>query len=50
MNRGAAITVVHVGEQGHRRIVMDITTGDVWVKYKSNNPDETSMSSQNGIN
>jgi chemotaxis protein CheD len=50
MNRGAAITVVHVGEQGHRRIVMDITTGDVWVKYKTDNSDETSMGSQNGIN
>jgi chemotaxis protein CheD len=50
MNRGVAITVVHVGEQGHRRIVMDITTGDVWVKYKSNNPNERSMGLQNGIN
>ena len=50
MNRGAAITVVHVGEQGHRRIVMDVGTGDVWVKYKSDNPDERSMGSQSGIN
>ena len=50
MNRGAAITVVHVGEQGHRRIVMDVSSGDVWVKYKSDNPDERSMGSQSGIN
>jgi chemotaxis protein CheD len=50
MNRGATITVVHVGEQGHRRIVMDVTTGDVWVKYKSDNPDERAMGSQSGIN
>ena len=50
MNRGAAITVVHVGEQGHRRIVMDVGTGDVWVKYKSDNPNEISMGSQSGIN
>jgi chemotaxis protein CheD len=50
MNRGVEITVVHVGEQGHRRIVMDVTTGDVWVKYTSDNPDERSMRSQSGIN
>ena len=49
MNRGAAITVVHVGEQGHRRIVMDVATGDVWVKYQSDNPDEKAMGSQSGI-
>jgi chemotaxis protein CheD len=49
MNRGAAITVVHVGEQGHRRIVMDVASGDVWVKYQSDNPDEKSMGSQSGI-
>ena len=50
MKRNAAITVVHVGEQGHRRIVMDVGTGDVWVKYKSDNPEEKSMGSQSGIN
>jgi chemotaxis protein CheD len=49
MNRGASVTVVHVGEQGHRRIAMDVTTGDVWVKYKSDNPDGRSMGSQSGI-
>ncbi|MFT7109578.1 MAG: chemotaxis protein CheD [Psychrobacter glaciei] len=49
MHRKAAITVVHVGEQGHRRIVMDVGTGDVWVKYTSDNPNEISMSSQSGI-
>lgn len=33
MNEGANILVAHVGEAGHRRIVFDITTGDVWVKF-----------------
>ncbi len=50
MNRKAEITVVHVGEQGHRRIVMDVGTGDVWVKYQPNNPAEKSMRSQSGLN
>jgi chemotaxis protein CheD len=50
MKRNVAIQVVHVGEQGHRRIVMDVATGDVWVKYKSDNPNEKSMGSQSGIN
>jgi len=27
------ILVAHVGEFGHRRIVFDIETGDVWVKF-----------------
>jgi chemotaxis protein CheD len=49
MHRKADIMVVHVGEQGHRRIVMDVDTGDVWVKYKSDNPCEKSMASQSGI-
>jgi chemotaxis protein CheD len=50
MNRGVKITVVHVGEEGHRRIVMDVATGDVWVRYNSDNPDERAMGSQSGIN
>ncbi len=49
MDRKASIEVVHVGEQGHRRIVMDITSGDVWVKYKSV-ANEVAMTSQNGRN
>jgi len=27
------LLVAHVGETGHRRIVFDISTGDVWVKH-----------------
>ena len=50
MNRNIEITVVHVGEQGHRRIVMDVATGDVWVKYQSEDAREISMGSQSGIN
>jgi chemotaxis protein CheD len=50
MSRKAEITVVHVGEQGHRRIVMDVGTGDVWVKYQSDNSEKKSMRSQSGIN
>ncbi len=49
MDRNVSIHVVHVGEQGHRRIVMDIASGDVWVKYSSNN-NEVAMASQSGIN
>lgn len=28
------LLVAHVGETGHRRIVFDIATGDVWVKHE----------------
>jgi chemotaxis protein CheD len=50
MNRKTEITVVHVGENGHRRIVMDVGTGDVWVKYKSEGDEGKAMESQSGIN
>jgi chemotaxis protein CheD len=33
MEAGANILVAHVGEQGHRRIVFDIGSGDVWVRF-----------------
>ena len=33
MNEGANILVAHVGESGHRRIVFNISTGDVWVRF-----------------
>lgn len=47
MDRNVEICVVHVGERGHRRIVMDIESGDVWVKHQS--PENApSMKSQNG--
>lgn len=29
---------------------MDVGTGDVWVKYKSDDPEEKAMESQSGIN
>jgi chemotaxis protein CheD len=50
MKRKVEINVVHVGEQGHRRIVMDVSTGDVWVKYQSEDVHKQSMRSQSGIN
>lgn len=31
--RNIPIQVAHVGEFGHRRIIFDIETGDVWVKF-----------------
>ncbi|MCP3689384.1 MAG: chemotaxis protein CheD [Gammaproteobacteria bacterium] len=49
MERQASVEVVHVGERGHRRIVMDVTSGDVWVKYRSE-ANEAAMASQSGIN
>ena len=49
MDRSVNIEVVHVGEQGHRRIVMDVASGDVWVKYRSE-ADENAMASQSGRN
>ncbi len=35
MQEGVNILVAHVGEFGHRRIVFDILTGEVWVKHQS---------------
>ena len=37
MTEGVNVTVVHVGESGHRRIIFDIATGDVWVKHEATN-------------
>ena len=31
--RGMPIFVRHVGQTGHRRIIFDLQTGDVWVKH-----------------
>ncbi len=33
MAENIAILVAHVGEFGHRRIVFDINSGDVWVRH-----------------
>ena len=33
MDEGVEILVAHVGEFGYRRIVFDISTGDVWVRF-----------------
>ena len=30
---GAQILVAHVGEFGYRRVIFDISSGDVWVKF-----------------
>lgn len=47
IERKMEISVVHVGEEGHRRIVLDIGSGDVWVKHHlEGNP--ISMQSQSG--
>jgi len=35
MGKGIDIQVAHVGEFGHRRIVFDVGTGDVWVRHQS---------------
>ncbi len=35
MEAGVNIATAHVGEQGYRRIIFDISTGDVWVKFTS---------------
>ena len=32
-HEGANILVAHVGEFGHRRIIFNISTGEVWVKF-----------------
>ena len=33
LDEGVDITLAHVGEFGYRRIVFDISTGDVWVRF-----------------
>lgn len=37
MQENVAIQVAHVGEFGHRRIVFDINSGDVWVRHTEAN-------------
>ncbi len=32
--RDMTLLVAHVGETGHRRIALDVSTGDVWVKHE----------------
>jgi chemotaxis protein CheD len=32
--RGVPVVVSHVGQTGHRRIIFDLQTGDVWVKHQ----------------
>ncbi len=46
--RKVQVTVAHVGERGHRRIAMDVSTGDVWVKYKTGDK-EVAMKSQSCV-
>ncbi len=46
--RKVQVTVAHVGERGHRRIAMDVSTGDVWVKYKAGDK-EVAMNSQSCV-
>ncbi len=35
MREGVEILVAHVGEFGHRRIVFDTATGEVWVRHQA---------------
>ena len=49
LGRNVEILVAHVGERGHRRIAMDISTGDVWVRYQAA-AGEPAMRSQSGVN
>jgi len=37
MEENIAIHVAHVGEFGHRRIVFDVSSGDVWVRHTEAN-------------
>ncbi len=37
MQEEVNIMVAHVGEFGHRRIVFDVGTGEVWVRHVDNN-------------
>jgi len=32
--KNMTLLVAHVGETGHRRIALDVSTGDVWVKHE----------------
>lgn len=48
MKRKVEIAVVHVGEEGHRRIAFDVETGDVWVKHDNAQGERmTSISGKN---
>ena len=42
MQDGVDILIAHVGEFGHRRIVFDISSGDVWVKHQPRNDQHVS--------
>jgi chemotaxis receptor (MCP) glutamine deamidase CheD len=37
VNEGIRILVAHVGESDHRRLVFDISTGDVWARFTPGN-------------
>lgn len=47
MDLNVEILVMHVGESGHRRVVFDVGTGDVWVRHESLNGKR--MASTSGI-
>lgn len=48
MGEGVDVQVVHVGETGHRRIFMDIGTGDVFVRHEA--MDGHLLKSVSGVN
>ena len=43
MEEGVDILVAHVGEFGHRRLVFDVATGDVWVRHTDNDGGDTGI-------
>ena len=36
-DRGIPVMSAHIGETGHRRVVFDVWSGDVWVNYEPGN-------------
>lgn len=47
MQHNIDVAVAHVGETGHRRVVMDVGTGEIWVKHTAD--DGKKMDSTSGI-
>jgi chemotaxis protein CheD len=47
---GAQILVAHVGEFGYRKIVFDISSGDVWVKFTPVGKSIGDLRSLSGLN
>ena len=48
MKAGVSISTAHVGEQGYRIVIFDISSGDVWVKFKTINKPHGDLRSLSG--